>query len=185
MSTFVILFRGINVGGRNRVAMADLRRLFEDIGCRNVETHIQSGNVVCWCDDDRTALIEMVAAGFEQTFGFSSGIVVRTAGEFRAIAAEHPLGGDGLDPRYLMVAFLEAEPEAVVADLLDPEAYRPDRFLLKGREVFLSYPGGSGRSKLTNNLLESKLGVRATTRNWNTVRRLAEMVGDADLGVMV
>ena len=91
------------------------------------------------------------------------------------IAAVHPLSTSDIDPRFLLVAFLDRAPSVDVAEAIDPSTYEPDRLLLRGREPYLRYPNGSGRSKLTNSLIEKRLGVRSTARNWNSVQQLAAL----------
>jgi len=163
--SWVALLRGINVGGRNIVPMAELRRLFEECGCTEVSSYIASGNVLFTAGEpDRAGLEQAV----ESTFGVSSPIVLRTSEELARIVASHPFGAD---TSQTYVAFLGGTPGA--ADSLD---VGPDRFEVVGVDVYLQYPNGVHGSKLTGALLERRLGVTATIRNWRTVTRLAELM---------
>src|SRR5205807_9152510 len=104
--------------------------------------------------------------------------LVRTGGELAAVVKRNPFASKKADPRAIHVAFLDARPPAAKVKAL-PDAYSgPEEFHVVGRDVFLYYPNGYGRTKLTNNLLEKVLGVAATSRNWNTVTKLAEMAAD-------
>jgi uncharacterized protein (DUF1697 family) len=171
----VVLLRGINVGGRHIVPMADLRDLAASIGLGDPITYIQSGNLVVNSVLDEAALVATLEPALETRYGFPVPVVVRSAAELAMVAEGHPLAGTDSDPRLLMVAFLDRPPTVDVGRVLDPIDYLPDRLLLDGREVYLEYPNGSGRSKLSHSLLEQRLGVSVTIRNWNTITKLVEL----------
>lgn len=172
----IALLRGINVGGRNKVPMADLRDMFADLGYRDARTYIQSGNIVFRAAGSEHDIVRAIRAGIHDTFDLDIPVVVRTSRAFAAVSHTHPLSTTVADPRFLMVAFLDRSPEAPVEERIDASAYGPDRFEQAGREIFLAYPNGSGRSKLNHTLFERRLGVVATIRNWRTVRALADML---------
>lgn len=144
MQTFVALLRGINVGGRNRVPMAELRTLFESLGHQGVATYIQSGNVVFETSQAEDDLVAGIRAAFKNTFGIQSSVVVRSADELAAVAAAHPLGSDDVDPRFLHVAFLSGQPTREVQTSIEPGDFAPDRFQIEGRHIYLHYPNGQG-----------------------------------------
>lgn len=175
MTTHVALLRGINVGGRHRVPMAELRGLAESLGLRNPVTYIQSGNLVFDADEDTLGPARLLETALEQRFGFEIPVVTRTGTEWEEVARSHPFQSLGIEERYLMVAFLDREPEVEIGDVLDAEHLEPDRFELSGREIFLAYPNGSGRSRLTHDLLQRRLAVKATIRNRRTIFRLLEL----------
>ena len=177
MSTHVVLLRGINVSGHNRLPMADLREIAASIGLAEPETYVQSGNLVVSTDLDEVEIAERLQAAITDRFGLDAPVVSRSADEFAAVANSHPFESLGLDDRFLQVAFLDRVPDADVSELIDTADYEPDRLEARGRELYLAYPNGSGRSKLNHSLLERKLGVTVTTRNWKTVGRLAEIAG--------
>ena len=171
-NTFVALLRGVNVGGKNLIPMAELRALLSSLGFEEVETYIQSGNVVFRSPagdaDDLSARIEREIAS---VFGIAPAVLLRTPTELEAIAGRNPYLGEA-NLSKLHVAFLDQSPAASVAAELDPGRSPPDEFTLSGREIYLHFPNGAGRSKLTIDYFERTLGVRATARNWNTLLKL-------------
>lgn len=173
----IALLRGINVGGRNKVPMAELRDLLTRRGFMDVRTYIQSGNVILRSDGREDEIVERVHTAILERFDLEVPVIVRTTRDFETVAASHPLSAVVDDPRFLMVAFLDREPGEPVQSRLDASEFAPDRFEGTGREIYLAYPNGSGRSKLSHTLLERRLGVTVTARNWKTVRALADMLG--------
>ena len=173
---YVALLRGINVGGKNRLPMADLRDIFTAAGCAAVRTYIQSGNAVFEAVQDLAeAVPEIVAQTIFERFGYETVVVMRSGEEMRQVAASNPFDTSG-DPRFLHVAFLKDTPSAEAVSSLDPERSPPDEFAVRGRDVYLRYPNGVARSKLTNDYLSSRLQTVSTMRNWRTVLKLLEMV---------
>jgi uncharacterized protein (DUF1697 family) len=176
-SVYVALLRGINVSGKNKLPMDDLRRIFEDAGCRDVETYIQSGNVVFAASDARARraphlVREAIAGGF----GHHVPVVLRSAAELRKAFRANPFLAEGPELKALHVAFLQEKPTTKQIGSLDPDRSPPDRFAVRGREVYLCLPNGVARSKLTNLYFDSRLGTTSTVRNWKTVTRLVEMI---------
>lgn len=176
MTTWVALLRGINLGSHNKVAMAELRQMADELGLTNPETYLRSGNLVIDTDLSESALVQTLVDGIEERFGLQVPVICRSSDELGEIASSHPFSTLGLDDKFLHVAFLDREPEDRVKEMIDPADYPPDRLEADGREIYLAYPEGSGRSKLNQGLLESRLGVSVTARNWRTVTKLAEMV---------
>lgn len=176
MTTRVVLLRGINVSGHNKLPMADLREIAASIELGEPETYVQSGNLVVSTDLDEAELARRLRAAIAARFEFDVPVVSRSADQFAAIADSHPFENLGLDDRFLQVAFLDRVPDGNVDALIDPADYEPDRLEVSGRETYLAYPKGSGRSRLNHSLLERKLGATVTTRNWRTVQKLGEMV---------
>ncbi|QBI18840.1 DUF1697 domain-containing protein [Egibacter rhizosphaerae] len=176
MSHMVFLLRGINVGGRARVPMAELRETLGDLGLTDVETYLQSGNVAFAApSDDPEDLVGTVEAALADRFGFEIRVLLRTHGDLAAVVADNPFLARASGPKSLHVAFLAAAPPAQRVDGLDPDRSPPDAFAVAGREIYLHYPNGAGRSKLTLDYLERQLGTVGTARHWNTVTRLASM----------
>jgi uncharacterized protein (DUF1697 family) len=175
----VALLRGINVGGKNRVAMTTLRRMFEDAGAREVETYIQSGNVVFAAPSKlATKITRQVHDAITGELGLDIPLVLRSAAAILAIAGgEHPFADEVAEAKLLMVAFLDRKPSAAGIASFDPSARSPGDFAeLRGQQAYLAFPNGSGRSKLDATWLDRKLGVTSTWRNWLTVQKLATMV---------
>lgn len=176
MTTWAALLRGINLGGHNKVAMAELRELAVELGLAAPETYLRSGNLVIDSDLPESQLAQTLSDGIEDRFGLQVPVICRSSEELGQIASAHPFTGLRLDDKLLHVAFLDREPEERLKDRIDPADYLPDRLEADGREIYLAYPSGSGRSKLNQGLLENRLGVTVTARNWRTVTELSEMV---------
>jgi uncharacterized protein (DUF1697 family) len=169
-TTFAALLRGVNVGGRGKVSMPELVKAFESLGHSDVRSYIQSGNVVF---GSTVADARRVSAALERAiaerFGLETTVLLRTNGELEAIAAGSPFD------EAVHVVFLDGEPTRAAVAALDPDRSPGDRFEVAGREVYLSLAHGAGRTKLTLDWLERRLGVAGTQRNWNTVLKLVEL----------
>lgn len=160
--------------------MAQLRELATDIGLDDPATYVQSGNLVFDTDLTESEVVSILGAGLSDRFGLEIPVISRSADEMERVADGHPLSHLELDDRLLQVAFLDREPSEDVADLIDPNGYEPDEYEWEGREIYIAYPKGSGRSKLNHSLLEQRLSVTVTLRNWRTVTKLAGMAADRD-----
>lgn len=175
--TYVALLRGINLGGRNRIAMADLRALVAALGHEDVQTYLQSGNVVFRSADRSAQARRALEARIARDLGLAVTVLLRTKNDLTKLVARNPFAESADEARALHVTFLADAPHAGRARKLDPAQWSPDEFRLSGREVYLHCPNGYGRSKLSNAFFEQRLGVAATTRNWKTVTSLAELAG--------
>ena len=168
MARYAALLRGVNVGG-NSLSMPDLSRIVETLGGRDVQTYLQSGNVV-YTGAKRIGL-ELEAALMD-SLGVRAPVLLRSGKELADVVAGKPYDEAG---KAVSVTFLGDKPAAAALAAIDASAYGADRFAVQGREIYLHTPVGYGRSKLNNSFWERKLGTTATTRNWNTVLALAEM----------
>jgi len=174
----IALLRGINVGGRNKLPMRDLAAIFTDIGCVDVTTYIQSGNVVFRAPAKLANQIpRLISAGIAERFDLRIPVVTRSAAELEGVVAGNPYLGIESDFTKLHVAFLADRPTPASIDKLDPNRSPPDRFRLMGTEIYLHLPNGAARSKLTNAYFDSRLGTTSTARNWKTVLKLHELAG--------
>lgn len=175
----VALLRGVNVGGRARLPMERLREVFVEAGCTKVMTYIQSGNVVFLppAGVADAALGSLLEQHIVATFDVSVAVVIRTAGEWTDVVQRNPFVGGGADPVTLHVMLLADQAASDRIARLDPDRFPPDEFVVDGRQVYLRYPNGSGRSRLTIDYFEHHLETVATSRNWNTVMKLAELLG--------
>ncbi len=172
---YVALLRGVNVGARNKVPMADLRAAVEALGFDDVATYVQSGNVVFGTGSTpEAALARRLERAVQRAFGLDVTVLVRTAAQLRRLGAANPYLRAHRDPATLHVTFLAARPAAAAVRAL-PDGLGPDELTVRGREVYLWCPKGYGRTKLTNAWCEQRLGTRATTRNWRTVVTLGEL----------
>ena len=168
-----LLLRGVNVGGRNRLAMADLRALLERLGCTDVRTYLQSGNAVVVPPPGAGDLAGLVEAGVEALMGRPVTVLARTGPELADALAASPFPPE--DPTKVHLAFLASQAPPLTAD---PATYAPDGLVLGDRVAYLWYPEGAGRAKLTGALLDRALGrVVATARNLRTVTELVRLTG--------
>ena len=173
---YIALLRGVNVGGKNKLPMKELAALLTELGCSEVKTYIQSGNVVYKAGRALAGrLPKLIEEAIGKRFGLRVPVVVRTEGELRAIAANNPFLRAGGDPDHLHVAFLADEPSAVAVAALDPQRSPPDEFVVLGKEIFLSFPEGLARTKLSNAYFDAKLATTSTMRNWRTLLKLIEL----------
>jgi uncharacterized protein (DUF1697 family) len=170
------LLRGINVGGKNRLPMKSLSALFTDAGCTDVQTYIQSGNVIFRATPTLAGRIPAVIENaIAAQFGLTVPVVTRTAAELHDAAKRNPFLPKETDTGTLHVAFLAARPTLAQVAGLDRDRSPPDEFAVRGREIYLRLPNGVARTKLTNAYLDSKLGTTSTLRNWRTVLTLVEL----------
>jgi uncharacterized protein (DUF1697 family) len=177
METYISLLRGINVGGHNQIRMAELKKLYESLGCEAVETYLNSGNVVFRsAETDSAALTRRLQAGLLETLDASAPILTRLPADLARILSSNPfLATHSEDSSKLFVMFLSAPPDpANLAKLIKPPG-STEEFAAGEQELFLYFPDGLGRTKLTTNFFESKLKLLTTTRNWNTVSALCRI----------
>jgi uncharacterized protein (DUF1697 family) len=175
MATWIVLLRGVNVGGANRLAMADLRKLVTTLGHSGVSTYIQSGNVVMTSSrTDRATLAAEICDGIRTTFGPVVSAVLRTPDELRAALEANPFTA-AQDETRVLITFLSATPSPDDVARLEPDRFLPDRFELVGSDLYGYYPNGAGRSKMTLDYFEKRLHVKGTARNLNTVAKLIEL----------
>lgn len=172
---YAAFLRGINVGGRNKVPMADLRALLSELGYADLATHLQSGNAVFSWPAPAAELERDIANAVAARLGVSCAVMVRNGTELATAVSGSPLGAEPENPSRYFVAFLSARPAASVLEALDGVSFEPDALWVRGREAYLWCPAGAAETKLTNAAVEKRLGVAATARNWNTVTRLASM----------
>lgn len=183
MKTYISLLRGINVSGHKKIAMADLKALYEDLGFKNITTYIQSGNVV-FESESNANIDQMIAKAIFKAYQFEVPVVVKTVAELNNIIKNNPFVADGsIDPDKLHVTFLATKPDPKNIAALATKNYEPDQYHIIDTAVYLHCPNGYGRTKLNNSFFENKLKTIATTRNWKTTQQLlalAETTGKLD-----
>jgi uncharacterized protein (DUF1697 family) len=165
MARQIALLRGVNVGGNKKVAMEKLRSVMEELGYTDVRTYVNSGNVVFTGPKRSPKHLEQAIA---EAFGFPVPVVLRTRDELASVVEANPLREVATEPAKYVVVFCTEKP--VVS--LDPLEFEPERFAVRGREVYLWLPGGIGRSELAKLLANKPLGTNSTGRNWRTVEKL-------------
>lgn len=179
MARLIVLLRGVNLAGRNRVSMSELRDALAEAGFTDVGTYVQSGNVVLSSSKPAKRVRAEVERLLAERFGLDVGVVVRTRAELAKIVERNPLGKVVKDPKLYQVTFLEKRPGAEVMRKLEAAATAKESVVSHGRELYAWHPEGVGRSKLAALMSGKGLGMPATARNWRTVTKLLEMSDDA------
>jgi uncharacterized protein (DUF1697 family) len=175
VTVYVSMLRAVNVGGHGKLKMDALAAAYEALGLGHVRTLLQSGNVVfSSLMKDRAALAKRIMQELERRFDLRIEVVIRTLAEIRTIVARGPVLSPRADESKLLVMFLAGVPDARGAAALLKEHKGPEMIEIRGPEVYLYYPDGVGRSKLSGALMEARLGVAGTARNWNTLTKLLE-----------
>lgn len=167
------LLRGINLGPKKRIAMSALRTIVESLGHSDVETYLQSGNVVFTPGNARGDLAGPLERAIAEATGHEVPVLVRTGKELARVVKANPYPVD--DPTKVVVAFLREEIDPAGLGLADFESYAPDELTRVGRELYVSVPNGQGRSKLMLALTKPRQPTIVTVRNWRTVAALAEL----------
>ncbi len=179
MTTHIALLRAVNVGGKTKVAMADLRALLADLGFGDPQSLLQSGNLVFRSGKLTGAGLErLLEAETEKRLGLKTDFFVRTPEEWEAVIESNPFPDEAeSDPSHLVVMFLKEAPEAKDVEALQAAIAGREIVRAAGRQAYITYPDGIGDSKLTITVIEKKLGSRGTGRNWNTVLKLRALAG--------
>jgi uncharacterized protein (DUF1697 family) len=177
MTVVISMLRGVNLGSHNRVKMDRLRALYESLKLVNPQTYIQSGNVIFQTQErDLARLAKRIGNGIEQSFGFRSEVVVRTASELRSAIARNPFATrPGIDPSKLLVTFLASDPGPEARERLLRIKADPEELRIDGSELYTYYPNGMGRSKLQMAVMERAVKISGTSRNWTSVTKMLEM----------
>ena len=177
---YVALLRGINVGGGNRLLKHELVETFAEEGCQDVRTYIQSGNVVFRAAASLVdGLSARMTAAIASSHGYQVPVVIRTGADFASVVGGNPFLAGGADPAKLHVGFLAATPDPARVATLDPDRSPPDAFEVGGDVIYLHFPDGVARSRLSNDYFDRTLGTVCTLRNWRTVCKLHEMASCA------
>ena len=159
------------------LSMPELRAALDAAGLPGARTHLQSGNLlVAPAAGKVRGLAGSIRDVIERDFGLDIQVLIRTRPEMEEIVARNPITGPDATGSKVHVVFLASTPEAKRVDDLDPDRSPPDRFVVTGREIYVHYLNGSGRSKLSLDYFEKRLGVVGTARNWNTVTKLLAML---------
>jgi uncharacterized protein (DUF1697 family) len=174
----VAMLRGINLGPRRRVPMADLRTLLTEAGYEDVRTYVQSGNIVLRSPAKPAEVERELQRLISERFGFDVPVVVRSRAQLAAIVKADPLGDVADDPKRYVVTFLAEKPGGDVVHRLQGLATDSEQFTSAGRQMYTWHPDGQARSKLAAALTGKGLGANATARNWTTVTTLLEMAAE-------
>jgi len=178
------MLRGVNLVSHNRIKMDALRTLYESLGLRDAETYVASGNVVFRTKaQSLTALAKRIESAIERDFGFRPRVILRTTSELRDAIARNPFRTRrGIEPNKLLVMFLESHPAAEALEQVLKIKADPEEMHIHGREVYIYFPNGMARPKLSWVTVEKKLKIAGTGRNWNSVTKLLEMAEKLEEG---
>lgn len=175
-TTYVGLLRGINVGGKNKLPMTDLAAMFVAAGCADVQTFIQSGNVIFKASAALAKRVPgLVAASISERFGYRTPVVLRSADQLREAIEANPFLQAGADEGSLHLMFLAELPSAAAVAALDPDRSPGDSYVVRGRDIYLRLISAAD-TKLTNAYFDSKLATISTARNWRTTTKLLELM---------
>jgi len=181
--TYLALLRAINVGRNNKILMSDLANVFVGVGCNNVRTYIQSGNVIFeGAPELSQRLPVLVRAEIEGRFGLQVPTILRTLREMREVVNRNPFLEEGVEADVLHVLFMADRPKAAAVTSLDQDRSPPNRFVVRGKGIYLFFPLGFARNKLSGAYFDSKLETAGTMRNWRTVTKLLELMEQASAG---
>ena len=177
MTTYISILRGINVSGQRSIKMDALRKTYETLGFRNVTTYVQSGNVIFSVEDIEINILEQkISRQIEKEFGFDVPIIVLTVNKLKQVIDTNPFLLDkNKEHSFLHVTFLSSKPVHYDPKVIEEKKQNGEELFFTDNAVYLYCPNGYGRTKLTNNLLEAKLKVGATTRNWKTTNELLKI----------
>lgn len=175
MNTKIAFLRGINVGGKRKILMADLKLMCEKLGLESVKTYIQSGNIIFKSEKNNCDLENEIEKNIFDNFGFEVPVIVRTKKEIENSINKNPFFDKEADTKQLFLTFLKEKPNKEFVEKILTYSPVPDKFKIENNNVFLFCEGKYHDSKLTNNFFEKQLNVSATTRNWKTVLKLSEL----------
>ncbi len=178
MQTYIALLRGINVNGQKKIIMADLRAYLEELNFQDIQTYIQSGNIVFKSENSSLKNLELLIKNkIQEKYGFEVPVIVITPTVIKSALNNNPFEKDSeKDPKKFCVVFLQDKPLQENIEILSGYNYSPEEYVLTKKIIYYYAANGIGNAKMTNNFFENKLKVRATSRNWRTTNKLLEMV---------
>lgn len=175
MNNYVVLLRGVNVGGHNKLPMAYLRTILTQNGYANVSTYIQSGNILLTSDKELQYISMHIKELINKEFGYNIPVLTLSVSELKSCVKNNPFLNSVEDIKFLHITFLDNVPETTTLDALNINTYNNDEFKIKGRFVYLHTPDGFSKTKFSNTQFEKQLSTTATTRNWRTVTKLVAL----------
>lgn len=180
MPIYIALLRGINVSGHKIIKMEKLRLVLGELEFKSIATYIQSGNIIFETDiKDTTVLEDQISAAIEKHFGFEVPVMVLTPDELKTVVNRNPFKDQVMeDPMQPYVAFLSKKPETEALETLSSIDFGGDRFVNIDKTLYLFYAISAAKTKLSNVIIEKKLKLKATSRNWKTILKLIELAGE-------
>ncbi len=178
MQQFISFLRGVNMTGHNSIKMDELALLYKSLAFRDVQTFIQSGNVIFKSDGSEEDVREKIEKGISSRFGYDIAAMIRTVDELGMLFLSNPyLNEDDFNPAKMAVVFLHEKVTDIQASKVSTLSYPPDKFQLGEREIFIYCPNGFGKTRLYTNFFENKMGVSGTARNWKTISSIYDIAG--------
>ena len=174
MKKYIVLLRGINVSGKNKLPMAELRDLLKNLDFQNVQTYIQSGNIILDSDEGKYVICNKIKEGIQDKFGYDVPVIARTVPEWKKVISNYPFPTD--NTKIVAFVFLNKK---VYELKIEVKGVNDDEYKIDNDMVYIYCPSGFAKTKLSNNLFERKLNVTATTRNYNTTLKLIELATDS------
>jgi uncharacterized protein (DUF1697 family) len=172
MQTYISILRGINVSGQKKIKMTDLKALYEKLGFTDVQTYIQSGNIVFKTKEtEANKLEQLIFDAIQQQYNFEVPNLILTPQEIEEAIANSPFK----DTEKVYFTFLAEIPQQENIKKLKTYSFEEEYYELIGKVIYSHFPNGAGRAKMNNNFFENKLKVMATSRNLNTTQKLLEM----------
>lgn len=177
MNVVVSMLRGVNLGPHKRIKMDALRELYTSLGLQEPQTYVQSGNILFKTRSrNLTVLAKKIESAIEESFGFRSDVILRSCAELKAVIAKNPFAArKGIEPNKLLVTFLASDPGEEARARIRQVKAEPEELWIDGRELYIYFPNGMARPKLSIPLIERMLKTSGTGRNWNTVAKLLEL----------
>ncbi len=170
MKKYIVLLRGINVSGKNKLPMAELRELLNDLDFQNVQTYIQSGNIILESDKTKNQICKIIKEGIQTKFGYDVPVIARTISEWKKVIKNYPFSKE--NPKIVAFVFLDKKTEETKIEV---KGINDDEYKIDKDVIYIHCPSGFANTKISNNLFERKLKVTATTRNYNTTIKLLEL----------
>ena len=170
MKKYIVLLRGINVSGKNKLPMAELRELLNELEFQNVQTYIQSGNIILDSEESKPTICKKIKDGIKKQFGYDVPVISKTVSEWKKAIDNYPFPID--NPKIVAFVFLDKKTSETN---IDANGINDDEYKIDNDMVYIYCPSTFAKTKLSNNLIEQKLKVTATTRNYNTTLKLLKL----------
>jgi uncharacterized protein (DUF1697 family) len=182
MAVLISMLRGVNVGPHNRIKMDELRALYESLNFKDPRSYVQSGNVIFRTKEkNNPQLAKKIQAAIEKKLGCCPEVILRTTEELRGAIAANPFPEQtSSEPGKVLVTFLAGDPPRDAEASLEKFKSFPEQLHLKGRELYIYFPNGAGRSKLPWSAVEKFLRVTGTARNWNSVQAILKIAEEME-----
>ncbi len=177
MPKYISILRGINVGGKRKLLMTELKELYKELDFESISSYIQSGNLIFNCSETNTTLIEsLISDAIFERFGYKVPVIVKSSKDWKEIIRSNPFTNKEINS--LHITLLKEEPSEVLAQAFESIDFAPEQFRLIGQCIYIKCQGKYHQSKLSNAAIEKHLKVEATTRNWKTAIKLTELLDD-------